>query len=305
MSTRNRLLVAIVLSAGVAGLEFWGGLRANSLALLSDAAHVCMDVFALLLALAALVGSQRPADRRRTFGYGRVEVLGALANGTLLLGATIFIVIEALRRFGAPVESDGQTMIAIASVGLVVNAAAGLLLAAPDRHGHSRSKDLNVRAVLFHIFGDALGAVAVIAGGIAIAITHRQWIDPLLSLFVAGVIVAGVLRVLRDASDVLLEGAPRDVDTEKLGSEIERIGGVAALHDLHVWAIGSDSYALSAHVMLDDLRISEAASILNSLRELARDRYRIAHVTVQFECEHCDPKGAIVCVPAETNLGAT
>jgi cobalt-zinc-cadmium efflux system protein len=106
-----------------------------------------------------------------------------------------------------------------------------------------------------------------------------------------------VLRVLRDASDVLLEGAPRDVDTEKLQGDIEGIGGVAALHDLHVWAIGSDSYALSAHVLLDDLRISEAAAILSSLRAIARDRYRIAHVTVQLECEHCDPEGVFVCAP--------
>ena len=295
MSTRNRLLVAIVLSAFVAALELWGGIRANSLALVSDAAHVCMDVIALVLALAAVIGSQRPADRRRTFGYGRIEVLGAPANGTLLLGATIVIVVEALRRFGAPVESNGHTMSAIASIGLAVNAAAGFLLAMPGGAGHGHSHDLNVRAALFHIFGDALGAVAVIVGGIAIALTHLQWIDPLLSLFVAAVIVVGVLRVLRDASDVLLEGAPRDVDTAKLESDIGKIGGVAALHDLHVWAIGSDSYALSAHVILDDLRISEAASILTSLQTIARDRYHIAHVTVQLECEHCDPEGVFVC----------
>jgi cobalt-zinc-cadmium efflux system protein len=203
MQTQRRLILALVATACVAGFEFWGGAASRSLALASDAAHVCMDTFALGLALLAAIGAARPADPRRTFGYGRVEVLGALANGTLLLVATIAIVYTAVQRFTTPVEPHAATMSLVAAAGLAVNGGVGILL-----RGQSK-RDLNVRAALFHVFGDALGAVAVILGGIAIGLTRLAWIDPLLSLFVAGIIVVGVARVMRDATEVLLESGRR------------------------------------------------------------------------------------------------
>ena len=201
----RRLSVALVATALVAVLEFWGGAASHSLALTGDAVHVCMDVVALALALIAAIGAARPADTRRTFGYGRVEVLGALVNGTLLLVATIAIVYFAVRRFAAPVEPQAGLMAIVAAAGLAVNAGVGLSLRSVGK------SDLNVRAALFHVMGDALGALAVIFGGIAIALTHFAWIDPLLSLFVAAIIVVGVVRLLRDATEVLLESVPGDV----------------------------------------------------------------------------------------------
>jgi cobalt-zinc-cadmium efflux system protein len=277
----RRLALALVATALVAVLEFWGGAASRSLALTGDAVHVCMDAFALGLALLAAIGSTRPADTRRTFGYGRVEVLGALVNGTILLVATIVIVYVAVRRFGAPVQPQAALMTMVAAVGLTVNAGVGVLL----RKDGKRS--LNVRAALFHVFGDALGALAVVAGGVAIALTHRGWIDPLLSLFVAAIIVVGVARVLRDATDVLLESVPGDVDSLRLSTHLEKIQGVAGVHDLHVWTIGSGSHALSAHVQLDDRRLSEATQVLREIDECAQAHFGIAHVTVQFECETC------------------
>ncbi len=281
MPVQRRLGLALVATLLVAAVEFWGGVRSNSLALTSDAVHVCMDAFALAVALAAAIGAARPADPRRTFGYGRVEVLGALVNGTLLSVATVAIVYAAMRRFASPVEPHAAMMTIVAAIGLTANAGVGLLLS------RDSARDLNVRAALFHVFGDALGSLAVIVGGVAIALTHRAWIDPLLSIFVAAIIVAGIIRVLRDATNVLLESFPGDVDATALTEHIERICGVTGVHDLHVWSIGSGSHALSAHVLLDDRRLSEATEVLREIDSCLQSHFGIAHVTIQFECENC------------------
>jgi len=280
-AARRRLSLALVATALVALLEFWGGVVSRSLALTGDATHVCMDVVALALALVAVVGASRPADPRRTFGYGRIEVLGALVNGTILLVATVGIVYFAVRRFAAPVEPHAGLMTLVAAIGLIVNTGVGLSLRAQSK------RDMNVRAALFHVFGDAIGALAVIAGGVAIGLTHLAWIDPLLSLFVATIIVVGVVRLLRDATNVLLESVPTDVDSADLTKHIEKIAGVTGVHDLHVWSIGSGSHALSAHVALDDRRLSEATNVLREIDDCARTHFGITHVTIQFECERC------------------
>jgi cobalt-zinc-cadmium efflux system protein len=278
---RSRLTIALVATVCVALLEFWGGAASHSLALTSDALHVCTDVLALAVALIAAIGAARPADPRRTFGYGRIEVLGALVNGTLLLVATLVIVYEAARRFVTPVEPHAALMTLVAAAGLAANGSVGLLLR------QSGKSDLNVRAALFHVFGDALGGAAVILGGIAIALTHRGWIDPAISLFVAAIVVVGVIRVLRDATNVLLESVPSDVNTGDLEEHLGRISGVVGVHDLHVWSIGSGSHALSAHVLLDDRRLSEAAEVLREIDRCAQSHFGIDHTTIQFECESC------------------
>jgi cobalt-zinc-cadmium efflux system protein len=289
--SQRRLTLALVLAAAVAALEFWGGFASQSLALTTDAVHVCMDVFALGIALAATIGARRRANRRKTFGYGRLEVLGAMFNGALLFGATLVLVYAAIRRFGAPVEPHGVTMTLVAAIGFVANVTIGLTLA------HDHSRNLNVQAALFHVMGDALGALAVIVGGVLILYTHQAWIDPLLSLLVACIIIVGVVRVLRDASDVLLEGTPPGIDSADVEARIVAVDGVAAVHDLHVWTIGSDSRALSAHVLLADGRIQEGVEILAALRRVVLERYGISHVTVQLEAEHCDPGGIVICQP--------
>ena len=281
MPVRRRLVVALVASGFIALFEFWGGAASRSLALTTDAVHVCTDVLAFALALLASIGASRPADPRRTFGYGRVEVLGALVNGTILLLATAAIVYEAARRFAVPVAPHAALMTAIAAIGFSINAAVGLLLR------ESGKRDLNVRAALFHVFGDALGGIAVILGGILIALTGRSWLDPLLSLFVAVIIVVGVLRILRDATNVLLESVPGDVDARELETHIKRVSGVIGVHDLHVWSIASGSHALSAHVLLDDRRLSEATDVLRDIDECLKSHFGITHLTIQFECDNC------------------
>ncbi|MBV9271511.1 MAG: cation transporter, partial [Candidatus Eremiobacteraeota bacterium] len=216
----NRLVLALALTAGVAALEFWGGYRAHSLALTTDAVHVCMDVFALALALAASFGSMRPANPRKTFGYGRLEILGAVVNGAILLSVTLFITYEAVQRFYQPHQSQGVMMSAVAGVGFVVNVLVATTLS------HQARENLNVRSALYHILGDALGAAAVILGGAVIVVTSATWIDPLLSLLIAGIIIAGVVHVLREATDVLLEGVPRGMHPKNVTDEMQKISGV-------------------------------------------------------------------------------
>jgi len=292
----NRLVVALVASAFVALFEFIGGYLAHSLALTTDAVHVCTDVFAFAVAVAAAAGMRRPADAQRTFGYGRLEVLGALASGTLLLGATLVIVYEAAQRFGAPIAPRGELMTAFAAAGLVVNGAIGLSLRVQSR------EDLNVRAALYHVAGDALGAFAVIVGGIVIARTGAAWLDPALSLLVAGIIVVGVVRVLADTTGVLLEAVPSGLDVAAVRRSLQQLHGVAEVHDLHVWTIGGGSRALSAHVLIADRQVSEATAILKAIDAEMRSRYAITHVTVQFECESCEPDERVVCTQRATHV---
>ncbi|HZW54575.1 MAG TPA: cation diffusion facilitator family transporter, partial [Candidatus Elarobacter sp.] len=226
-----RLKVALAAAAGVAVVELAGGIRAGSLALMSDAAHVAMDVVALAIALAAAVQSKRPATHRQTYGFARYGILAALANGGLLTAVTVLIAVEAVRRLAHPELPAGGLMAGVAAVGLVVNVAVGLMLSR-DRH-----RDLNVRAALLHVAGDALGALAVIAGGALILWTGAAWIDPVLSLLVAALIVAGIAGVVREATAVLLESAPGHAEIPAVRDRIGRVEGVVGVHDLHVWTI--------------------------------------------------------------------
>lgn len=298
MTPRGRLCLALLLVSLVAALEFWGSVRSGSLALFTDGVHVCMDVLALALALIALIGSQRPATARKTFGYGRLEILGALLSGSVLLAVTAFIAFEAIQRFHSAYHPQAIVMTIVAAIGLAMNAAVGALLV------HGSHENLNLRAALFHVAGDALGAFAVIVGGAAIALTGAVWIDPALSLFVAAIILAGVYHVVREAADVLLEGVPRGLHVEDVRSSMASLAGIVAVHDLHVWTIGTAGRALSAHVLVDDRRVSEATHILRQVDAMVRAKFGISHVTLQFECENCAADERVVCTqPLRTDHG--
>jgi cobalt-zinc-cadmium efflux system protein len=283
------LRLALALTALVAAVELIGGILSHSLALFSDAAHVVMDVVALAIAVAAEVQASRPASGRQTYGFARMEVLAALANGGFLFAVTAFIVVEAVRRFAAPVLPAGGVMFGVATFGAVVNIGVGAMLA---KRAHD---NLNVRAALFHVTGDALGAVAVMVGGAVVLLWGVAWIDPALSLFVAAIIVIGIVRIVKEAADVLLESAPAHAPVGAVQAAIRAVDGVVDVHDLHVWTIGGGAHVLSAHVLLNDARISEATTILRGIETEMRSRFDIAHVTVQFECESCAVDERIVC----------
>jgi cobalt-zinc-cadmium efflux system protein len=236
------------------------------------------------------VQARRPATDRRSFGYARFEMLAALANGGLLIGVTTFVVIEAVHRFFAPSLPSGALMTTFAAVGFTVNVGLGVAF---FRSSHD---DLNVRAALFHVISDAAGALAIAIGGIVLGATGAAWIDPLLSLLVAALILVGVVRIVREAADVLLESVPSHMSTPVIRDRMRAIDGVVDVHDLHVWTIGSGSHVLTAHVLLADKRISEASTILRELEHELHDAFDIHHVTLQFECVSCAADERIVCV---------
>jgi cobalt-zinc-cadmium efflux system protein len=284
------LITALVLTIGVALVELVGGFFAHSLALMTDSAHVGMDALALGIAVFANFQARRPATDRRSFGYARFEMLAALANGGLLIGITLFIVIEAVHRFFAPSLPSGSLMTTFAAVGFVVNVGLGIAF---FRNSHD---DLNVRAALFHVISDAAGALAIAIGGFVLAATGAAWIDPLLSLLVAALILTGVVRIVREAADVLLESVPSHMSIPEVREKMRAADGVVDVHDLHVWTIGSGSHVLTAHVLLADKQISEASTILRELEHGLHEAFDIHHVTIQFECESCEAADRIVCV---------
>ncbi len=291
---RAPLRTALVLTAAVAALELAGGIVAHSLALVADSAHVFMDALALGIAVVAGAQALRPATARQSYGFARMEILAALLNGGLLFAVTILIVVEALRRFASPELPQGGIMLGVALVGIVVNVGLGFALA------RTAGDNLNVRAAFLHVASDAIGAQAVAIAGALVLLTHVAWIDPLVSLFVAAIILFGVLNVVRSATGVLLESAPEQAAIPKVRETLRAIEGVAGVHDLHVWTIGAGAHVLSAHVLLPDKKISEASAILRTIETSLRDDFGITHVTVQFECESCGDDDRIVCtqVPA-------
>jgi len=269
----------MALTVGVMLVEVAGGIASNSLALLADAGHMFTDILALGLAMFALSVAARPAPERVSFGYYRVEILSALANGVLLVLISLGILYESYQRFFDPPRVAGPTVIFVALLGLAANLGGLYVL-----RGASR-RCLNVRGALMHVAGDALSSGAVVVCGVVITYTGWQRIDPLLSSLIALVIVFGAVRLVREAVDVLLEASPAGIEMRSVTSDIRAIPGVIQVHDLHIWSITSGMPALSGHVVLDETTLPNSDRILNTIKALLRERYEIHHTTIQIESE--------------------
>lgn len=274
---RRRLLIALALTATIALAEAVGGWLTGSLALLSDAGHMLTDMSALLLSLLALWFSGKPADKKKTYGYYRMEILSALLNGVLLLGITVFILYEAWERVRAPTEVKLGPMAIVATVGLVSNLAALSFL----HHTHS----MNVRGAFLHVLGDTLSSVGVLVAAGIMALTGWYVVDPLISVLISIVIVVGAVQLVRDAVDVLLEAVPAHVDMAAVQELMLKVQGVTAVHDLHVWSISSGIYALSAHLVVQDPMVCNNDEILSAVKHELFDRFGIDHTTIQIESE--------------------
>ena len=278
------LKTALALTLVVLLVEFAGGLLSHSLALLSDAGHVLTDVFALGLAWFAVEQSKRPADQRHTYGYQRASILAALLNSVTLIVIVLAIAYEALRRLASPEPVLGGVVIAIALVGIAINAVVVLLL-------RSDTKSLNLRAALLHVTGDVAASVGVVIAGAVILLTGWLYIDPLLSLAIAAFIAYGAWRIVRETVHVLLEGTPGEIDLEAVTKEIAQTKLVTDVHDLHVWALSSDEIALSCHVVVGDCPLGDAEHVVRDLESRICDRFAIGHTTIQVES--CHPCGEI------------
>jgi cobalt-zinc-cadmium efflux system protein len=279
---KNRnFIIAIILTSVICVVEIAGGFWTGSLALLSDAAHVFMDIFALGLSYFAIRASLMPPDDRHTYGYHRMQVLAALANGALLLLISFEILQAAISRFRQPQPIIAGPMLAIAVTGLVVNLGVAFVL---REHNHN---DLNVRSAFFHVLGDALASIGVIGGGIAILLTHQPWIDPMVSILISLLILFTSGRLLRETVHILAEGSPEGMTASGVAEMMKAVNGVSDIHDLHIWTVSPGYLALSAHVILDDQTLSQSNRIMEELKQILSSRFKIDHTTIQFECADC------------------
>ena len=288
----KRFVISLSLTLIIFFGEVIGGLISGSLALLSDAAHVFMDVFALALSYAALRLSTRPADDRHTFGWHRLEVLAALANGLTLLVISIGIGWEAYRRFLEPEPVRGPLMLVIAVIGLVVNlVVAGVL--GGHRQGEKAHihKDLNLQSAFLHVIGDAVSSLGVIIAAVVISFTGAQWIDPLASVLIAVLILVSSFRVLKGSLHILVEGTPDGLSLDEVAEEIRQSPAVASVHDLHVWNLCSQHIALSAHIVLHAAQAQTQEDVMTDLRARLDSRFDITHTTIQFEKTACADSG--------------
>jgi cobalt-zinc-cadmium efflux system protein len=250
--------------------------------LFADAAHMATDVVVLAIAYAALRIGRRPPTDRHTYGFARTEVLVAQANGLLLFAGAIVVIVEAIRRFGSPHDVVASGVVVIGVLGLVVNiASAGALY----RHAHA---NLNLRGAFWHLLSDALGSIGVIIAGVGIAVFGADWLDPAMSIAISVLVIAAAWQLLRDAGRVLLEAAPADLDVSAVREALSSAAGVEAVHHLHVWTMGSEQAALSAHVVLTGpLSLHEAQLRAGELKELLASDFGIEHATLEVECHAC------------------
>ena len=275
---------AFALTVLVLAVELAGGLLSHSLALLSDAGHVLTDVFALGLAWFAAAQAERPADRKRSYGYQRATILAAFVNAAVLIVIVLAIAYEAIRRLAAPVHVEGGIVIVTALAGIAINS---FVILGLRGRGHS----LNMRAALLHVVGDVGASIGVMVAGAVILLTGWLYIDPILSLGIAALIAFGAWGIVRETVNLLMEGTPQGINLTEVSKVIGSADHVASMHDLHVWALSSEATALSVHVVVDDLPLAEAEHVVRDLEQKLCATFDIGHTTIQVES--CHPCGEI------------
>src|SRR5262245_60455996 len=279
--TSQVLQVSLIVTAAYIGLLVIAGIRAHSLALLSEAGHNLTDFVALLLSLLAVYLQSRPPSATHTYGYHRAGVLAALVNAGSLVAISFLIFYEGVRRLQQPQNVHAGTMIWVAGAGVIMNGAIAFMLYRTDR-------DVNVRSALLHEIGDTLSTAAVIVGGWAILTTGQAWIDSALSFGIAALILWSSFGIMRETLNILLEGTPRGMQLARVEAAIREIEGVNDVHDLHVWSIGSETSALSCHISIADIPPSVSERILRDVKERLYHDFRIDHTTIQFENAVCE-----------------
>lgn len=273
---RGRLLAVFLLLAGFMVAEVIAALATGSLALLSDAGHMFTDVLGVGMALAAIAAAARTTgDSQRTFGLYRLEVLAALANAVLLSGVSLYVIIEAVRRFGAPPDVLAGPMLGVAAAGLIVNIVAFALLRT------AAGESINAQGAYLEVLGDLLGSVGVIVAGVVIAVTGWQWVDPLAALAIGLFILPRTWRLGRAALRILVQAAPAHVDVAAVRARLGAVPGVSDVHDLHVWTLTSGMEVASAHLTVDPG--TEVSAVLAAARKALHDEFRIEHATLQVE----------------------
>jgi cobalt-zinc-cadmium efflux system protein len=291
----RRLLVAIALNLLLTVVEAVAGVLANSLALLADALHNFNDCGSLVIALVARRIGRLPSDDRRTYGYRRAEIIGALINLTVLAVIGLYLVYEAIVRFFQPRGIDGWIVVIVAAVALVIDVATAALL-----HAMSRG-NLNLRAAYLHNMGDALSSVGVIVAGVAVLWFRANWVDPVITLIIAGFILGQSVTMMRPSIHILMQGAPADVDLGELTAALQSMPGVVEIHHLHLWEMDEVHRSLEAHVVVAEVQLARWTEIKRQIKSRLADQFHIHHSTVEFEtpnedaCQPCAPEGHRHC----------
>src|SRR3954462_11439495 len=287
------LKISLVVTLGYIVLLVVAGIRAHSLALLSEAGHNLSDFLALLLSLVAVYFQSRPASSTKTFGYHRAGVLAALVNSSSLVVVSFFIFYEAFKRLQHPEQVHAGLMMWVAGAGVIMNGVIAILL-------YRSGRDVNIRSALLHEVGDTLSTAAVIVGGWLIFTTGNYWIDSVLSVGIGVLILWSGFGIVRETLNILLEGTPRGMKLDRIESAIRSLQGVNAVHDLHVWSLASETHALSCHISIEDIPPSESERILRAVKQVLDHDFRIEHTTIQFENVVCDVAHGCVVHVRET-----
>lgn len=281
-ANRRMLAVALGLTAAFMAAEVAAGIVFNSLALISDAAHMFTDAAALAISLAAIVIAQRPPDDRRTFGYRRFEILAAAFNAVLLFGVAIYVLVEGINRIAEPEPVQSFGMLVVAVLGFAINLVAMRLLSA------GKEQSLNVKGAYLEVWADTLGSLGVIAAAVVIALTDWRWVDPVVAIGIGLWVLPRTWHLLRETTNILLESVPRGMSLPDVREAMLKVPGVAGLHDLHIWVYGADAPSCSVHIELAAQADHEL--VRRAVAQVLMETFKIAHVTIQIERESCGDK---------------
>jgi cobalt-zinc-cadmium efflux system protein len=293
---RRFLSAALLATLALAAAEFLGGYLGHSIALVSDAVHNLSDVPAIVISWIAGRWAERPADAERTYGYRRAGVLAAFTNSILLLLVALALFWEAFDRFRHPVAVHEQWMIGMSLFALLINGGITVGLVRGRR-------DLNLRALLIHNFGDALSNIGILAGALIIRWSGTLWLDPALGMVIAGFVLWSTIGILRESTHILLEGRPREIRLPEVARTILEIPGVQEVHDIHIWTLGAGHHALSCHLRIPDMHMEESEKILAEVCTRLATTFGIHHTTVQFERAGLPESGYYMPEPFRTTKG--
>lgn len=281
-STSTRMFFTMIMNFIITAAEIVGGIISGSLALISDALHNLTDGIAIIISYIALKLKGVEHSPKHTFGLKRAEIFAAAINATVLFGISLFLFYESIQRLIAPRVIEGKLMILIASIGLVANVTGTLLL---HRDSH---KSMNIKSAYLHLLIDAMSSVVVIIGGVLITLFEIYWIDPVLTILIGAYVLRESIKILLEASHILMEGAPQDIDIEDVKKEVEKVPEIIDIHHVHIWQVGEQDVHFEAHLNIEDMLVSETASIQERVEHILTEEFPINHITLQFECNVCD-----------------
>jgi cation diffusion facilitator family transporter len=287
-TTGFRLLITLMLNFIIPVIQLIGGVYANSMALISDATHNFSDFIAVLISYVGYRVGQRGASVRHTFGYWRAEIMAALLNVAILVGASVYIVYEASQRLFNPEPVTGLVVVWIAGVGVIGNGFSAWLLHKDAKHS------LNIKGAFLHMVGDLLTSVAVLVGGMVLIFKPWYWLDPVLSLLIVYFILKNCWGILKEAGGILMNATPTGIDIQEVKETLEQISGVCGVHYLHAWNLSSSSIAFSCHIVVSDQPVSQTETLAGTIRETLLNRFGIDHPVLQFETSQCG-NGTILC----------